>query len=92
MGTKADRNSGISRFVDDILEKQGLDLYEKWFEHLKQINPENPKVTDSEVRDKMLEEILPLVTERNSLIMGMKDKLLVEELLNRFLQKAHLLK
>lgn len=91
MGTKADRDSGISGFVGDLLEKNGLDLYEKWFEHLKQLNPDNP-VSDFEVRDQMLEEIIPSVTEGNSLILGKKDKLLVEELLNRFLKKAHLLK
>ena len=87
----ADRNSGISRFVEDLLEREGLALYEKWFEHLKQLNPSDQKVTDFEVRDKMLEEIVSLVTEGNSLIIGKKDKLLVTELLNRFLQKAYLL-
>jgi hypothetical protein len=92
MGTMADRNSGISRFVGDLLEKQGLDLFEKWFEHLKQINPANPKITDFEVRDQMLQEIISLVSEGNSLVLGKKDKLLVEELLNRFLLRSHLLK
>ena len=91
MGTMADRNSGISRFVGDLLEREGLALYEKWFEHLKQLSPNDQKVTDFEVRDQMLEEIVSLVTEGNSLIMGKKDKLLVAELLNRFLQKAYLL-
>ena len=91
MGTKANRNSGIDRFVGDLLEGQGLALYEKWFEHLKQSNPDNPKVTDPEVRDQMLEEIVSLATEGNSLILGKKDKLLIEELLNRFLKREHLL-
>jgi hypothetical protein len=91
MGAKADRNAGISGFVEDLLEKSGLDLYEKWFEHLKQMNPDHPKVTDFEVRDQMLEEIISSVSEGNSLILGKKDKLLVEDLLNRFLRKAHLL-
>ena len=77
--------------MGDLLETGGLDLYEKWFEHLKQLNPDNP-VADSEIRDQMLEEIIPLVTEGNSLILGKKDKLLVEELLNKFLRNAHLLK
>jgi len=92
MGTKANRDSGISGFVGDLLEKSGLELYEKWFDHLKNLHPENPKVSDFEVRDEMLGEILSLAVEGNSLILGKKDKLLVEELLNRFLQKAHLLK
>ncbi len=91
MGTKANRDSGINGFVTDILEKQGLDLYEKWFEYLKQLNPANPKVTDFEVRDQMLEQIISFVSEGNSLILSKKDKLLVEELLNRFLLRAHLL-
>ena len=90
MGTKADRNSGISEFVGNFLETQGLDTYEEWFERLNQANPGGPKVTDSEVRDQMLGQIVSLATEGNSLILGKKDKLLVEELLNRFLQKAHL--
>ena len=89
MGTKADRDSGISRFVGNLLETQGLDLYERWFAQLSQ---NHPKVTDLEVRDQMLEEIISSATEGNSLILGKKDKLLVEDLLNRFLQKAHLLK
>lgn len=92
MGTLADRNSGINRFVGDLLEKQGLDLFEKWFEHLKQLQPENPKITDFEVRDQMLEEINGSLSEANALILTKKDKLLVEELVNRFLLRAHLLK
>ena len=92
MGTKANRDSGISGFVGDLLEKSGLDLYEKWFDLLQQRDPDSPKVADSEVRDEMLGEIIPLVTNGNSLILGKKDKLLVEELLNKFLRKAHLLK
>ncbi len=77
--------------MGDILDKGGLDLYEKWFEHLKQLNP-GSQVGDMEVRDEMLGEIIPLVTEGNSLILGKKDKLLIEELLNKFLRNAHLLK
>ena len=92
MGTKADRNSGISGFVKDLLEKQGLELFEKWFEHLKQLNPGNSKITDFEVRDQMLQEIISLVSEGNSLVLGKKDKLMVEELLNKFLLGNHLLK
>ncbi len=91
MGTKANRDSGISSFVGDLLEREGLNLYEKWFGHLKGLNPAGQKVTDFEVRDQMLEEIAALVTQDNSLILGKKDKLLIEELLNRFLSKAHLL-
>lgn len=90
MGTMADRNFGISQFVGDFLEKHGLDLFEKWFIHLQQLTP-NQKITDFEVRDKMLEEIVSLVTRGNSLILGKKDKNLVEELLNRYLLKFHLL-
>jgi len=88
----ADRNSGINRFVGDLLEKQGLVLFEKWFEELKRSNTDNSKITDFEVRDRMLDEIISLVSESNSLIMTKKDKLLVEELLNRFLSRHHLLK
>lgn len=92
MGTKADRDSGISRFVKDLLEREGLVLFEKWFEHLKKSSPPDHKVTDFEVRDQMLEEITSLATQDNSLILGKKDKLLIEEILNRFLTQAHLLK
>jgi hypothetical protein len=91
MGTKANRDSGISRFVGDLLEKEGLVLFEKWFESLKKSNPSDQKVTDFAVRDEMLEEISSLVTQDNSLILGKKDKLLIEDLLNRFLTQAHLL-
>jgi hypothetical protein len=91
MGTKANRDSGISHFVGDLLEREGLVLFEKWFEHLKKLNLSDQKVTDLEVRDEMLGEIATLVTQDNSLILGKKDKLLIEELLNRFLMKAHLL-
>jgi hypothetical protein len=91
MGTKADRNSGISHFVADLLETDGLNLYEKWFAHLKQLKADDEKISDFEVRDEMLGEIISLATEGNSLILGKKDKLLIEELLNRFLSKAHLL-
>ena len=92
MGTKANRDSGISSFVGDLLEKEGLELYEKWFAQLKEQNPECQKITDSEVRDLMLAEIVTLATEGNSLILTKKDKLLIEDHLNRFLQKAHLLR
>lgn len=92
MGTKANRDSGISSFVGDLLEKEGLELYEKWFAQLKEQNPEGQKITDSEVRDLMLAEIVTLATEGNSLILTKKDKLLIEDHLNRFLQKAHLLR
>lgn len=91
MGTKADRDSGIGRFVKDLLEREGLALFEKWFEHLKKTSPPDHKVTDFEVRDQMLGEIASLATRDNSLILGKKDKLLIEELLNRFLKQAHLL-
>jgi hypothetical protein len=91
MGTKANRDSLISGFVGDLLEKDGLNLYEKWFEKLKQLPPSDRKVTDFEVRDQMLEEIIFLVTEGNSLILSKKDKNMVEEMLNGFLKKAHLL-
>ncbi len=92
MGTKANRDSGISSFVEDLLEREGLDLFEKWFEQLKKTNPPDQKVTDFAVRDEMLGEISSLVTQDNSLILGKKDKLLIEDLLNRFLLKAHLLR
>ena len=91
MGTMADRNSGIRRFVEELLEKDGLNLFEKWFAQLTQLNP-GQKITDFEVRDEMLGEIVPMVTQGNSLIMGKKDKLLVEELLNKFLKKSDLLR
>jgi hypothetical protein len=90
MGMKADRNSGISRFVGDLLETQGLVLYEKWFAQLQGLKP-GQKISDFEVRDEMLEEIVTLATEGNSLILGKKDKGLVADLLNRFLTRAHLL-
>jgi hypothetical protein len=91
MVTKANRVSGISRFVTDILDKEGMGLFEKWFAHLKQQDPANEKITDQQVRDGMLEEILVSVSEGNSLILNKKDKTMVEELLNRYLLKAHLL-
>jgi hypothetical protein len=90
MGTMKDRNSGISRFVGDLLEREGLILFERWFAQLQQLTP-SQKITDFEVRDQMLEEIISSVTEGNSLILGKKDKLLVEELLNKFLLNSHLL-
>jgi hypothetical protein len=91
MGTKADRNSGISGFVLELLNKDGLQLYEKWFEHLQQLTPDQ-KVPDIQVRDQMVDEIVSLASEGNSLILGKKDKTMVEELVNRFLKDQHLLK
>lgn len=91
MGNKADRNSGISGFVLELLDKDGLQLYEKWFEQLQQLNP-NQKVPDIQVRDQMVEEIVSLASEGNSLILGKKDKTMVEEIVNRFLKGQHLLK
>jgi hypothetical protein len=91
MGTKSVRNSGISQFVKDLLEKDGMNLFEKWFAHLQSLSPDQ-KISDSDVRDKMLEEIVALVSQDNSLILGKKDIAMVEELLNRFLQQNHLLK
>lgn len=90
MGTKADRDSGISGFVGDLLAKDGLNLYEKWYGHLQGLAP-GQKIPDAAVRDEMLGEITDLVCRDNSLILGKKDKLMVEELLNRFLKAAHLL-
>ena len=90
MGTKSNRDSGISHFVGNLLEAEGLVLYEKWFAHLQGLKPDQ-KITDIEVRDEMLQEILELATKGNSLILSKKDKGLVEELLNRFLTRAHLL-
>jgi hypothetical protein len=90
MGMKADRDSGISRFVGDLLEKQGLILYEKWFAQLQGLKP-GQKITDFEVRDEMLQEITTLAAQGNTLILSKKDKGLVEDLLNRFLTRAHLL-
>lgn len=90
MGTMADRNSGISRFVKDMLEKQGLVLYEKWFTHLQGLRPDQ-KIKDLEVRDEMLQEILGLATQGNALILSKKDKGLVEDILNIYLSRAHLL-
>ncbi len=92
MGTKKNRDSGISSFVEDLLEREGLVLFEKWFERLKQSAPPGQKVTDFEVRDEMVGEIASLVTQDNSLILGKKDKLLIEEILNKFLKKADLLR
>ena len=85
-----DRNSGISLFVGDLLKTQGLALFEKWFAHLQNQTP-NQKISDFDVRDKMLEEIVSLVSVGNSLILGKKDKLMVEDLLNRFLSRFSLL-
>lgn len=91
MGTKADRNSGISVFVSGLLDKDGLNLYEKWFEQLQQLTP-NQKVQDIQVRDQIVEEIVSLASEGNSLILGKKDKTMIEEMVNRFLKGQHLLK
>lgn len=91
MGTKAARNSGISEFVGDLLAKEGLNLFEKWFAHLQQLSPEQ-KISDFDVRDKILEEIVSLVSQGNSLILGKKDIAMVEEMLNRFLKQNDLLK
>lgn len=90
MGAKADRDSGISRFVGELLESQGLELYEKWFAHLQGIHP-GEKISDLEVRDEVLQELIGRATEGKNLIMTKKDKGLVEDLLNRFLTRAHLL-
>jgi hypothetical protein len=92
MGTKANRDSGISGFVGELLEREGLALFEKWFEHLKKSALPDHKVTDFEVRDEMLAEISALVVQDNSLILSKKDKLMIEDLLNRYLTKAHLLR
>ncbi len=91
MGTKADRNKIITRYVDDFLKNQGLILFEKWYSVLQNLNSPQ-KVHDFEVRDKMLEEILALVAQDNSLILNKKDKGMVEELLNKFLLGSNLLK
>jgi hypothetical protein len=40
----------------------------------------------------MVEEIVSLVSEGNSLILTKKDKTMVEDLVNRFLKGQHLLK
>ena len=90
MGAKVDRDSGISRFVGELLESQGLELYEKWFAHLQGIHP-GEKISDLEVRDEMLQELIGRATEGKNLILTKKDKGLVEDLLNRFLKRAHLL-
>jgi hypothetical protein len=92
MGTLANRNLVISRFVGDLLDREGLSLFEKGFAQLTQSAPPDEKVSDERVRDEMLEEIAALVTEGNSLILSKKDKLMMEDLLNRFLKKSDLLK
>jgi hypothetical protein len=89
MGTKADRDSGISQFVGEILENEGLALFEKWFDQL-QKNAPDEKITDAEARDGMLGEIVSSVSKDLSLILDKKDKRMVEELVNRFLKKANL--
>jgi hypothetical protein len=89
MGMKA-RNSGISGFVSELLDKDGLALYEKWFDHLQKLSP-GQKIPDTQVRDQMTGEIVSLVSEGNSLILSHKDKSMVEDLVNRFLKGQHLL-
>lgn len=90
MGTIADRNKGISYFVRVILQKQGLALFEKWFDHLQKLTP-NQEVAGSEVRDKILEEILSLVTKGDHIVLSKKDEIFIQELLNRYLMRFHLL-
>ena len=90
MGTKAARNAGISNFVRIILQRQGIALFEKWFDQLQKLTPER-RIADSEVRDKVLEEIVSIVTQGNHIILNKKDKIFIEELLNRFLMGCHLL-
>ena len=87
----SDRNKGIGRFAGDMLAKDGLQLYEKWFDHLQKHSPDQ-KIPDTEVRDQMVDEIVSLASEGNSLILNHKDKTMVEELVNRFLKGEHLLK
>jgi hypothetical protein len=87
----SDRNKGISRFAADTLAKDGLLLYEKWFDHLQKLSPDQ-KIRDTEVRDQMVDEIVSLASEGNSLILNHKDKAMVEDLVNRFLKGEHLLK
>jgi hypothetical protein len=91
LGNLKDRNLGISRFVGAILESQGIVLFEKWFDHLQKLTP-NQKISDFKVRDKVLEEILSLVTQGNHIILNKKDKIFIEELLNRFLMRFDLLR
>ena len=91
LGNLKDRYSGISRFVGAILESQGIVLFEKWFDHLQKLTP-NQKILDFKVRDKVLEEIVSLVTQGNHIILNKKDKIFIEELLNRFLMRFHLLR
>jgi len=91
MVTKVSRDKEISHFVVDLLEKEGMRLFENWFAHLKRLHPEKEKITDEEVRDEMLEEIVTSVSEGNSLILTKKDKLMVEGHLNLYLRKCHLL-
>ena len=90
MGARSDRNSVIIAFLEDLLSKDGLKLYEKWFEHLQQLTP-GEKVLDTAVRDEMLQEIIRLVSVGNSLILGKMDKMMVEEILNKFLKGVCLL-
>jgi hypothetical protein len=87
----SDRNKGISRFAQDMLAKDGLNSYEKWFDHLQKLSPDQ-KIRDIEVRDQMVEEIVSSASNGNSLILNHKDKTMIEELVNRFLKGEHLLK
>jgi len=77
--------------VGVILERNGIILFEKWFDHLQKLTP-NQKISDFAVRDKVLEEILSLVTQGNHIILNKKDKIFIEELLNRFLMRFNLLR
>jgi len=87
--SKAERDAGISLFVGELLQSEGLALFEKWFDQLQKQAPDQ-KITDSEVRDGMLGEIVSSVSKGNALILDKKDKRMVEDLLNRFLKKANL--
>jgi len=91
MGSIKDRNLGISRFVGAILQSKGIILFERCFDHLQKLTP-NQKISDFAVRDKVLEEIVSLVTKGNHIILSKKDKIFIEELLNRFLMRFNLLR
>lgn len=86
---KADRDAGISLFVGELLQNEGLALFEKWFDQLQKQAP-GQKITDSQARDGMLGEIVSSVSKGNALILDKKDKRMVEELVNRFLKNANL--
>jgi hypothetical protein len=76
--------------VRDLLSREGLSLYERWFDRLQQLTP-GEKVLDTAVRDEMPIEKVHFVAERNSLIWGKKVRMMGEEVLNRFLRGKHLL-